>query len=158
MKLNKVKEQQFREAYGVMYETEEDIQKAMQRFDTEHHIIPNVSNSSSRRALVERLLTGNKRAEDPYRTNRSFHFEDIKYFLGDTPIDVVMYSVEFREPFQRKGFGIRNLVRTALENVGVEIRQVMAVAWSDTTEPLHHHSTFMNPEFGRERLKERTQE
>ena len=95
MKLNIHQQKQFRETYRVLYRDETELLRDMKRFDPKDQLMPDVSRTEGRRALVDRLRSGNKRETDPYRTSLDFHFSDIKYFLGDGSIDLFVYGVPF---------------------------------------------------------------
>ena len=143
MLLNQIQQEQFRREYAVMYRNEEAIQQAMERFNPEFHVFPGIDkNPSHRRNLVNRLITGNKEPTDPYRpASIPFNFEDIKYFLGDSSIDVVLYGSYSPNVFMKhfsdsemfsKNYDTGNLAMTALQNVGVDIRKIILLAWDDT--------------------------
>ncbi len=142
---NRISEE-FGRAYAVMYENEEELLAAMDKFDPDLHLVTQISkNTQLRRAEVDRILKGPPKP--PYPTETPFHFEDIKYFLGNTPIDFVLYGVEdpsegiegvvgvlFRNVMQSliKKRNTGNLAYTALKNVGVEIGRVIGLTWDDT--------------------------
>jgi len=137
-RMSKKEQEQFRQAYRVLYSSEEEFLEEMEKFDPKFQVIPNVSFPAYRRALVERLLSGKRRDTDPYRTGQNFHFEDIKYFLGDELIDLFFYGNHepktIRILFRETEFGYGSskplkLAKTALDNVGVPVRNVIFGAW-----------------------------
>ena len=124
-------EKEFRNAYAVLYRDEEEIRKAMGEFDRKRWVIPEISEiPDKRRGWVERYLSRKLKDGDALSSaDAPYHFSDIKYFLGDSPIDVMFY----RTAGIRMGgnYQTGKLIRTALDNVDVKFRLVTLSIWDD---------------------------
>ncbi len=140
MALDEQKEEKFREAYAVLYRDEAEIQEAMKKHKP-IDVIPNVSNPAPRRALVKRLLENKKRETDPFSTSHDFHFDDIKYLIGDTPLDIMLYGIYHGIPILDKinsllegEYDTSHLVFNAIENTGINPGRIIVSRWDDERE------------------------
>jgi len=146
--VTKEQEEKFRAAYAVLYENEAAIIEAMNSFDFKWGVIPEIFNTPSRRELVERLLSGKRMETDPYGTGLAFHFEDIKYFTGETPIDVVLYASENPiSNLKKSDSGERAM--TALKNCSVNIRHIFGFGWdtSNHDDPITQYFMLANSKY-----------
>ena len=162
MSLEDYQQKEFREAYSLLYDSEEALLSAMDAFDPQTYIIPCVKHPKLRRELVDRIVSGNRYPSDPYGTSSSFTFSDVKYFLKDTPIDVIFYANDSSNPALRGEYDSLYLVTNGLKNAGVDIRKVVGAAYNDglslsgekIKDPIRHYFTIYNKNLER-RLSEK---